>query len=235
MSSLRELHSELDEALNINTDDSVLDYRYYTQLINNSREVALRNELNRNRTIDDKILSSYCESLEEVSPATCCNITLPTTCTLIRTKTQLPELIELHHTDGLVNILPAKITLPKITVVTMDRVPYLGFNRVTKNLIYAFRLDGYLYIYSSNKKFNLLENIYIRGLFADPTELANYKDCQTGSSCFDLDGEYPISRWMWESIVKPYVLQQLANKLGIPLDEENNAKDEKKAIPKEGK
>jgi hypothetical protein len=74
----------------------------------------------------------------------------------------------------------------------------------------------------------LLENINIFAIFENPEDLAGLSNCG-GSSCFSWDSRYPINAWMWQTLVKPEVLNELRGKRTLYKDENNNSKDD--AIP----
>ena len=73
MLPLIDLHSQLDEALNVNSIDSEFSDLFYTDLINEQRALFLRNEYNKSRTIDPNIQQEIpCLEMELVDPQTCC-------------------------------------------------------------------------------------------------------------------------------------------------------------------
>jgi hypothetical protein len=49
-------------------------------------------------------------------------------------------------------------------------------------------------------------------------------DCTTNQTCWKPSDPYPINQWMW-AYIKPYILQQLMQKGGLPYDSSNNAQD----------
>ena len=105
MLTLNQMIGQIEEALNINSDDSNLSERYIIDLISQSRAFHLRNELNKFRTADDTVIQNLpCVELA-VSDATLVpGLTLPTECRLLRSINRLPDTIELHHTDGIVSV-----------------------------------------------------------------------------------------------------------------------------------
>jgi hypothetical protein len=71
--------------------------------------------------------------------------------------------------------------------------------------------------------------VNVQGVFEDPTEAAKYINCETQQPCFDWDDRYPINAWMWQTLVKPAVLNEFRTKRTLYKDENNNGKDD--AIP----
>jgi hypothetical protein len=225
MLSMVDLHAQLDESLAINSVESSFSYEFYTDLINEQRSLWLRNEYNKNRTIDPYVIQSLsCVPMELVDPIQCC-VTVPNGCKVLRSVSQIPNTIEFFYTKGIASVGPADITRPRFILVDYSRVPYVGNGRTNQNSIYAFIYDQYIYLISRGPNVNLITNITIRGIFEDPTSLANFLDC-SGGSCYSIDDPYPLNLWMW-AYIKPYVLQQLMQKGTNALDDANNAEDGK--------
>jgi hypothetical protein len=225
MLPLEDLHSQLDEALNINVSDASFSSLYYTDLINEQRALFIRNEYNKKRTLDPNVQQTIpCLSLELVDPHNCC-VEVPVGCKILRTVQPLPNTIEFHHKKAITSVGPVVITAKRFTLIDYSRVPYIGEGRTTKTAIYAFLYDNYIYIISKDPAVNLLESIAVRGIFEDPTALADLTSCE-GKPCWSTSDIYPLNQWMWP-YVKEAVLQQLFRKLQLPLDDTNNANDDK--------
>jgi hypothetical protein len=224
MLPLEDYHSQLDEALNVNVSDNSFSKLYYTDIMNEQRSLFIRNEYNKKRTLDPNIQQTIpCLALELVDPHNCC-VEIPIGCKILRTVQPIPNTIEFHHTKALTSVGPVIITSKRFTLIDYSRVPYIGEGRTTKSAIYAFLYDRYIYIISKDATINLLKAISIRGIFEDPTALAELTSCE-GKPCWSPKDIYPINQWMW-AYVKEAVLQQLFRKLQIPLDDTNNANDD---------
>lgn len=224
MLPLTDLHSQLDEALNINNADSVFSPLYYTDLINEQRALFIRNEYNKKRTLDPNIQQTIgCMELELVEAHTCCE-DIPVGCKILRTKKPIPNTIEFHHTKGITSIGPILMTEKRFTLIDFSRVPYVGSGRTNQKAIYAFLLDSYIYVFSKDPFVKTLTKIAIRGIFEDPTALADFNTCE-GKPCWSTKDIYPLNQWMW-AYVKEQVIQQLFRKRQIPLDNNNNARDD---------
>jgi len=231
MLSLNDLHSQLDELLNINSDESTITKELYTDLINEQRSLLIRNEYGKNRSIDPNVKQELpCLEVEIVSPTTCC-VSLPGCKNILRTKKRIPSVIEFSHKSGIISVGPTNILFPRYSFIEYARVPYVGNGRTTSQSIYSFLYDGYLWIFCKDfSKIALMENITTEALFDDPTELSAFINCSTGTSCWSPDKPYPMKPWMW-LYAKEQIKQQLGLKLGLPLDESNNAKDDKINVP----
>lgn len=225
MLSMVDYHAQLDESLAINSVESSFSYEFYTDLINEQRALFLRNEYNKNRSLDPYVIQTLkCIQMELVSPFDCC-FTIPSDCKILKSVKEIPNTLELFYTKGISSVGPADITLPRYILIDYSRVAYAGNGRSNRNAVYAFLYDNHLYLISKDPKVNLIKNITVRGVFEDPTSLGNFLDC-SGNSCYSIHDPYPMNLWMW-AYVKPSVLQQLMQKGTYGLDDANNAEDGK--------
>jgi hypothetical protein len=225
MLPLTALHSQLDEALNVNNSDSIFSVSYYTDIINEQRSLFVRNEYNRTREVDPNIQQSYCDDLELVDPHNCPCADIPVGCKILRTKRKVPNTIEFHHSKAITSVGPVVITARRFTLIDYDRVPFIGNGRTTANTVYAFLYDQYIYIISKNPAKLLLKKVAIRGIFEDPTAIAEFIECSENNICWTPEDPYPMNQWMW-AYVKPQVMQQLLQKRQLPQDDSGNAQDD---------
>lgn len=225
MLSLYDLCAQLDEALAINSVESSFSYDFYTDLINGQRSLWLRNEYDKNRSIDPYVLQNInCAELELVNPIDCC-IDVPDACKVLRTKKKIPNTIEFFYTKGIVTIGSADILKPRILLIDYSRVPYVGHGRTTAKTVYAFLYDQYIYLISKDLSYTFMKYITIRGIFEDPTSLSNFTTCTTGQACWSPSDPYPLNQWMWE-YMKPFIVQQLMQKKANQFDDANDADDQ---------
>jgi len=219
----RQLIGQVMESLSINSDDSTIDERLILDLIAQNRSNALRNEYNRMRSVDSTNLQVIpCFELELVDSTTCCGDVI-TGCKILKSVEPLPNAIELHLKDGIQDIKPNKITAPNINYVSVDKIPYVSSDTISSKLLYAFIWNQYLYLYSTNDKYMLIESVTIRGMFEDPF-LAGSVGCNA-DSCFNLDSQYPLEGWMWQTLVKPQVINELLARHTLPRDNDSDSKD----------
>lgn len=226
MLTLEDLHAQIDEAMAINSIESSFSYELYTDLINEQRSLWLRNEYNKNRSIDPYVVQTLgCVELEPVNPIDCC-ITVPTGCKVLRTKKQIPNTIEFFFTKGIVSVGSPDITKARISLIDYARIAFIGHGRTTAKTVYAFLYEGYMYLISRSSEYLMTKYITIRGLFEDPTALGEFINCETNHKCWSPSDPYPMNQWMW-AYIKPYVLQQLMQKTVVALDNANNANDDR--------
>ena len=226
MLPLIDLQSQLDEALNINSSDSVFGDLYYTDLINEQRALWLRNEYNKSRTIDPNIQQEIpCLDLELVEPHTCCDLNISLDCKILRSTLQIPNTIELFFRKAITSVGPVDITKKRFTMIDYNRVPYAGNGRTNAKAVYTFLYDNHIYVISKDPSIAIISKITVRGVFEDPSKLGQFNDC-SGKPCWSPYDIYPVNQWLW-AYIKPQIVQQLLQKQQIPLDSENDAKDNK--------
>lgn len=231
MISLNQMIFQVYEALQISTDDTSLDKRLIKDVINQERANWIRKEHNKNRSIDDNIIQDLgCVELESVNRQSdrCCEVFID--CKILRSKHTIPNAIELNHEKIITRISAVDFMSIPIYFIDYDHAIYYGNGRYNKKALGAFIKNNYLYIVYNKGSYNkLLQYVNVQGVFEDPTEAAKYVNCETQQPCFDWDDRYPINAWMWQTLVKPAVLNEFRTKRTLYKDENNNSKDD--AIP----
>ena len=226
MATLNEIAYDLLTIVRPQTsDDSDIEIEQIKFWIKNQRSLWLRNEFNKNRTIASNLIQTVCADLESVDASDCCDVDLD--CPILRTKNKIPKTIELHHKEALLRVGPVNKKRKAFSFVDYLQVPWVGSGRFTSQSVYTFLHDGYLYVYSKNPAFDSMKALSFRGVFEDPEEVANFKDCDTGEPCYSDDEEFPIMSWMIpamkESILKSNLM--IASQAEIQQsDDSNNAK-----------
>lgn len=219
---------DIREQVNAFSDDSEIDDRYIIHLYNIKRPKYLRQDLNNfNRSIDKSIQQKFCLKMEKVSSDTC-GIKLDCG-TILRSTQPIPKPLELHTKSAIVSINPTNILSLPFNFINIDRLHYIK-NSAFPNNIYSFiGVDNYVYVYSLNESYELIECLSITGVFEDPLELQNYKnccDCEEEKPCFDMmTTDYPLQPH-YIDIIRNEVVQSLIGKLHIPTDKTNDSEDQ---------
>lgn len=222
MLTLIKIRSQIEEALNINSDDSTFDYRLYDDLVSQKRAKWLRFNYEKNRTYDESLTQTFCMDLELVNKEECCDLGFTTNCKVLRTVQKLPTPIELKFSDGILDVRPATLFTISFTKIDYSRLSTVKYSRWNTSTIYVFRYKDRLYFYSGNPKHLLMEKVLVRGIFLDPLEGAKL-GC-TGS-CVSEEDDYPMSAWFFDQFVKPDVVQELMGRYRLSKDESNDGKD----------
>jgi len=227
MDSLLRYHSELDEFLQISGVNDTVSTRLYTDLINTQRALALTNQYNqKTRTISSQIIQDLgCVEMECVDASSCCGNLIPIDCKILRSKKEIPKVIEFYNSDAITRVGPIKITSKPFSYIPLKRVPTVGNGRTNKDTIYAFYYNNRIYLYSKNPNYLVIENINVQGVFEDPTEVANFTTCE-GKPCWTPEDKYPMMQKTW-AYIRPIIENDLRKKYGIPIDDSTDTKDDR--------
>lgn len=222
MATLNEISYSILEKLrpNLSKDDDI-DIRLVEAEIHKKRARFLRNELNRNRTIDPFIIQDLgCVEMEIVDRAECCDITI--NCSILRSTLQIPSTIELHN-DTMLWVNPVDRLEKPFSLIDYQAAKFIGGHRFTSRQIYAFILNNYLYLVSEDDTHAQITHVSIRGVFENPEDAAKFINCSDGSSCFTGDSVYPLKAWMADA-VETEVYNTLLSKIKLPKDGSNDSK-----------
>ena len=182
------------------------------------RSMLISQAIGKRQDITDVWVQSLpCLELELVDNSDCCIIT--TKCYILKTKLKIPITIE-TASDNLI----LSVTNPMGDIITKSNrfeSKYTKYNKWTSEKPQWFLQNGYLYI--TNDK--LLEYVNIFAIFEDPQDLASYTTC-SGSSCFNLDSQYPVSLKMANDITNIIMQTKVIPFLQFPQDTSNDALSE---------
>ena len=198
MSTLNELaYNVLSSVRPHLSDDEDISLEKIKFDILSERATLIRNELNKNRTIDDSILTYLdCEELVDADRSSCPE--LPLECYIKRTKNKIPNAIELHNGRAVQRISNFDILGEQYNLVEYNHAVHAGNRRFNKETVYAFFRDGYIYFKSGSDLNRFLKRINISLVLEDPTVELN------GESCYDPTTPFPMNKWM-----ETYVLNKL--------------------------
>jgi len=126
-----------------------------------------------------------CVELEKSDIGIC----VPVGCTILRTVSEVPNMIEVRGLPSLTRVGPAIVNTGTFTIIPYERVPYVGNGRFNSNAIYAFWKDNHVYLVSNSSSLNYsgMKKVNIRGVFANPETVPGYDDTK----------DYPISETLW--------------------------------------
>ena len=225
--TLDKLIYDIREATKDYSDDSEVDDRFIIYLYNIKRAKYLRQDLNNyQKTADNSIQQTFCEEVEVISADTC---GLDLSCeTLLRTKRVIPKPIELSSKTAIIRVkAPNHFTKP-FDFITKDKFFY-AIDAPFPNGIYSFLDDdGYIYIYSGDESYKLIDCISITGVFEDPLELGAFNDCcgcDTSTTCFDeYSTDYPLQPH-YIDLIRQEIIADILRTFEVPEDKENDAED----------
>jgi hypothetical protein len=227
MATLETYYSQIEEILGVNSVDSGIDRELIVDLINQQRELWIKNEINKSLFYDPSLVQSIdCVSMEVASSIDCPGLNVPTNCKLLRTKCTIPDAI---YTKG-GNVLYTKVSSPDILEDSFQLKDYSEIiksveSRFSKDKTVAFKYKNRYYLYGKKHTFKLIKFISIQGIYTNPLEVAKFNSCDTGELCYRIDKDpYPLTSYLWE-YMRPYIIQTLREKQSFPNDEANDTKD----------
>lgn len=114
-----------------------------------------------------------------------------------------------------------------VTFIPSERMPYVGYNKWLKNILYASKSDdGHLYITGSNPQFMYLNKVRMTAVFSDPQKAAELSCEGDGEGkCDILEMAFPLEQALIPSCIE-LVVQEIIGSRYAPDDKKNNAKDD---------
>lgn len=217
-----EIIYSIRESLRETVDDSNIDDREIIFNVNNQRALFYRNQYNqRNKIIDEDIVQFLYIPVSEVDTDFCND----TSCTILRSTNPIPNAIELHHKNAILNISSTDILAKQFSFVNWKAFLFSGNGKYSKNEVFvALHPNGYLYLKAKNHLAKFIDKITVEMILENPLEIKNFLDCNNeDANCFDLDTfEYPLKSYAF-AYIKPQVLQSLSIRFQIPEDLKNDA------------
>lgn len=219
MSTYRELVYLCLDEIKLYSDDAVFTEDHVIFLLNKYRAFLLKQRYSDiKKQIPESNYQSVCLDLIQV-PAISgepCEGGV-----YLRSKEKIPFLMKI----GNPTLYPLDYYQGDITLVSRDRMKYVGYNKYLKNIIYAsIGPDNYLYLKSFNPQYLYLEKIKMTGIFEDPNIASQLQCDKSDSSCSILDNTFPIE----EALIPPMIELIVKELLGAeyrPEDKTNDAKD----------
>jgi hypothetical protein len=205
-------------------DDDQLDDRLLKHWVHNQRALWIRNEINKNHSVDDQIIQKACMEMEVADRSDCPVQT--TQFDVLKSVQELPKTIELHHNDGVVRVGPVDVLAKDYSYVPIARAKFAGNGRFNTKLIYAFRYHNYMYIHSP-KSLNyarFIKYVMVYGLFENPETLSRFTHVN-GTPCYSDNDDYPLNSWMWNYIKSQILRAEFDLLVEAPVDEVNDSTD----------
>ena len=205
-------------------DDDELDDRLLKQWVHNQRALWIRNETNKNHSIDDQIIQKACIPLE-IADRSDCPVQV-TQYDVLRSTLPIPKTIELHQSDGIIRISPVDQLALDFSYVPIERAKVAGNGRFNKTLVFSYRYHSYLYVHSqkSSNYARYLRFLMVYALWEDPVALAQFNHID-GTPCYSDTDDYPLNSWMWNYIKGAILRTEFDLLVAAPEDKVNDADD----------
>ena len=218
--TLRELVFMVLDECKIHSDDSYFNEDHVSFLLSTYRSFLLKKELEKeNKNLSSANAQTICLNLMEVPAIE----DFDCSGSYLRSTEKIPSIVN----EFKVQLYPLDYYQGEIIFTSRERMRYTGYNKWTKNLIYASKgPDDYLYLKSENPQYLYMEKLRMTAVFEDFEEAAQLACDEDGVVvCDKLDAQFPI-----ESAQVPIIIELVVKELlGVkyqPKDKNNNAADD---------
>lgn len=202
------------------TDDESLSERQVGFDFENARAVFLRNEFNKNRTIDPAFVQDLgCVPMEIVDRAECCEVSAD--CFIVRTAIDIPGTIEKHNETSITRLGPVDKMQRPWSLVSYERAVYSGNGKFNTKAVFAFLRNKRIYLVSQSRLIKHITHINVQGVFEEPRIAANFVDCDN-IPCYTNNSSYPINKWLVDYITKKLISEYLPT-ISAPSDVSNDS------------
>lgn len=225
--TLREITYDLKMELQRNhlSDDSRLSNRRIRFWIKSKRYDYIKKRENKRHTRSPQIIQNLSPLETEIIDISLDPVNLPVGFSIIRTKEEIPQTIYFNELDDGIQSVGSIDQLQNFfTYVPYRDAHLMGNSKYNENEIFAFLLNGYMYIFGKEQYIKALTYLNVRGVFSDPMDLSNYTD-QDGNKIFSVDHDYPFHEDMWEYMKKELVQTNVETLYKVPTDTTNDASD----------
>ena len=217
----RELIYTVFEKLSIVSDDTRVSEELVSSLIDTKRAMLLKQQYAKNSWhMPIEIKQELCMSLSlvaSVSGYSCAG-------KMLATSIALPSSIKIKGKEGPLSVRKEDGMEIALSIVAIERVPYLFENKYTQHLAYcAVDFSGKLYLISKDDKLKFLKNIKVTDIFEKPEEALELT-CKKDTNLEAWDQNYPMESSM-SDVVIGLVVGELSKTLAIPADKINDSAD----------
>jgi hypothetical protein len=195
------------------SDDSTITIEHLEFVNINIRAFLIRQDLNKGRSLSDNIVQVLpCVPVISIDVSEC-PCTVPTDCTIMRTKDKIPKPIELHQRDLITRVSGVDLRGKGFSIISYARAASAGLNRSTSTSTKAFLHNQYIYLINPPAGLSIIS---ISLVAEDPREAGTFANC-AGELCYTDDSTFPISVHMIPTL-KELVFKDLKVEISVPQD-----------------
>ena len=205
------------------SDDDALDRRQIGFWIINQRAIWIRQEFQKNHSLDQKIIQDLgCVDIEQADTGECC--TGSSNCSFMRTVRLIPTPIEFYNRTGITRVGPIDKGALPYSFISYEQSQWSGNGRWNSQQIVSFIGNDriYLKIPVDNLFSSGQEQINVQGVFNDPRLVASFVTCN-GVPCYTDDMDFPLQNWMIEFMKDMILKSNFRVALSTPADKVNDA------------
>lgn len=230
MSTLQEItYSILDVVKPNNLTSSSMTEELVKYYVKTVRAQLIKQNLSKNSPLHNSYIQSLgCVSLVTADKSECCEY--PVGCKILRTSVPIPNPVD-GNTILITRVGPVNITEKSYQNIPQERVPFSGKNKYSRGINKWFTINNsnYLYILTDESIQSMgLEVINIQGVFEDPEEVGQFKDCTTGVACFNSNSKYPIPDSLIPTLVELVQKKFMLIEASQPIDKTNDNNENSK-------
>lgn len=219
------VHDIMHHLKQIITDDTRLSNRQVEDWIRNTRAAFIQQSLTRGGyPTNDFKQSLGCVEMQVADWSECCDVEVG--CSILRSVKALPIPIYSGSQPLITRVATVGVMKKNITMDTQERAISSGSGRFSKEFLFGFLKDNYLYVTSHNSPYKAsLEHITVEGVWDTPEQAAQFSHCD-GTPCYTHNSRYPISRTAYEWMKEKIIATDFPSQAQAQADTTNNAKDD---------
>ncbi len=160
--------------------------------IDNTRAKLIRQDQNKNRSINPDLIQTLCIDLDLADASDCpCEIV---GCTILKSILPIPPAIELNARNLVISVGPIDLSRPRFNLIPYDRAIYYNPNKFSNSITGCFIHNSFLFVIAKTEKINMLEVCTMNIILERPEDAQNFT-C-SGTPCYTVDSKYPVSAAM---------------------------------------
>jgi hypothetical protein len=225
----REIIFTVFEKLNIISDDTDITQSLVSSLIDTKRAMLIKQQYGKTGWhLPIEVKQELCMSLQLVNSVdgyTCAG-------KVLTTSMSLPRSIKIKGKEGPLLVRKLDGGEIAISVVPIERIPFLFSNKFTQHLMYcAVDLDRKIYLMSMDNKHKFLKEIKVTDVFEQPG-VAREMECKYTPGIEEYDDDYPIETAMVDTVID-MIVKELSQSIMLPEDNNNDSSDDREDMPQQ--
>lgn len=205
------------------TKDNTISSDLVKSWIIDKRYKYISQQLSKNKKLETTFIQNLgCVEMTPVDASLCCSVELG--CTFLRSVLPMPQFIQISRIGDINN------QGTNWSIIPYERIPLEKYSpkySLKRPKFYIKDFDNYLYCYYSkeqNPESGYLTNVNVHGVLVDPRAAAPFTNCNTGSSCYSDNDQFPMTMRLWEMVKQDIISTELRIAMITDMDEHNNSK-----------
>lgn len=203
-------------------DDENISLRQIKEMVNDARALLLRRKFAKDPwRIDDIYVQEFTAEIEEIDSSEVAAVASGKS--MYRTVLEIPSTVDRSGSEGtLLRVGPADSLNERYTLISHERALWAGNGKFNADSIFTFIKNRKVYVISKTGTYSEgVKYIAVRGVFENPTEVAQFKDSD-GESFYSDDDQYPVSSTLVGAIEEMVVKMLIQTKVQAEQDNVND-------------